>query len=116
MDRKKELKQQYKQMKPKMGLYEIHSFANKKAFIETTKDLKGRINMTKLKLELGNHPVKALQEDWNKFGKSNFTIEILEEVKYGENKSENDYQDELDLLEIIWEEKLFKQNITLYEK
>ncbi|MDD4363390.1 MAG: GIY-YIG nuclease family protein [Atribacterota bacterium] len=116
MDRKKELKQQYKQMKTKMGLYMIYSAANKKSFIETTKDLKGRINMTKFKLELGNHPVKSLQEDWKKFGKSNFTIEILEEVGYEEGKLENDYQDELSFMEMIWEEKLLKQNVELYKK
>lgn len=116
MNRKKELKLQYKQMKKKMGLFTVRSKANKRCYIEAAKDLKSRINMTKFKLDFGSHPVKSLQDDWNRFGKDNFSIEILEEIKQEENISENDYKDELTLLEMIWEERLIMEKIELYKK
>ncbi|MDD3656090.1 MAG: GIY-YIG nuclease family protein [Atribacterota bacterium] len=116
MNRKKELKLQYKLMKPKMGIFAIRSKVNKKCYIEAAKDLKSRINMTNFKLELGSHPIKTLQEDWKKFGKDSFSLEILEELKYYEDEAKTDYQDELSLLQLIWAEKLLQENYELYEK
>jgi len=115
MNRKKELKLQYKQMKPKMGLFIIRSMINRRCYIEAAKDLKSRMNMTKFKLDFGSYPVKPLQDDWKRFGKDNFSIEILEELEWKENKSEDDYKDELTLLEIIWAEKLLMEKIELYK-
>jgi hypothetical protein len=44
MDRKKELKELYKNMKPDMGIFIIKSNFNNKYYIEGTQDLKGTIN------------------------------------------------------------------------
>jgi hypothetical protein len=43
MDRRKELKEQYKHMKPGMGIFTIRSKVNNKCYIETevAQDLKG---------------------------------------------------------------------------
>lgn len=51
MDRKKELKELYKNMKADMGLFIIKSNFNNKCYIEGTEDLKGTINSTKFKLD-----------------------------------------------------------------
>lgn len=67
MDRRKELKEQYKNMKPDMGVFIIKSaIENKcyKCYIEAAQDLKSTINSTKFKLELGFHPNKELQKEW----------------------------------------------------
>lgn len=64
MDRRKELKEQYKNMKPDMGVFIIKSAIAGKCYIEATQDLKSTINSTKLKLELGFHPNKELQKEW----------------------------------------------------
>ena len=50
MDRKKELKEKYKMMKPEMGLFIIKSKLENKCHIEVSQNLKGSINGTVFKL------------------------------------------------------------------
>ena len=47
MDRKKELKQQYKMMKPAMGIFTIRSKSRNKCYLEATPNLTGAINGAK---------------------------------------------------------------------
>ncbi|ABW19225.1 GIY-YIG nuclease family protein [Alkaliphilus oremlandii] len=116
MDRKKELKEQYRMMKPEMGIYIVRSHFNNKCFIEATKDLKGTINGSRFKLEAGNHPNRELQKEWREHGKENFTIEILENLEYDKDETKTDYTEDLTLLRMIWEEKLIKEDRELYKK
>lgn len=116
VDRKKELKLQYKQMRPPMGIFIIKSKAGKKCYIEATNNLKGVINGAKFKLEAGAHPNRELQKEWNESGSGNFTIEILENLEYHKDESKTDYSDELTLLQMTWEEKLAKENYKFYKK
>ena len=91
-----------------MGVFIIRSKFNNKYYIEGTQDLKGKINSTKFKLELGNHPNKELQQQWKERGGSDFTIEILEKLEYDKDESKVDYNEDLAILKMIWEEKLSK--------
>lgn len=114
MDRKKELKLMYKQMKPDMGIFIIRSKTNNKCYIGATQDLRGTINSTKFKLSAGGHPNKELQKEWNEQGEGNFVIDILEKLKYDKDESKTDYSEELELLHMVWEEKLSKENMEFY--
>jgi hypothetical protein len=116
MDRKKELKEQYRQMKPEMGAFIIRSNSSKKCSIESTKNLKGSINGAKFKLESGNHPNRELQNNWNQLGSENFKIEVLEKLQYDKDESKTDYTEELALMKMIWEEKLSKEGFEFYKK
>jgi hypothetical protein len=116
MDRKKELKLQYKQMKPQMGIFIIRSKVNNKCYLQTTQDLRGVINGAKVRLGGGFHPNRELQQEWNEFGADNFTIEILEHLEYDKDESKTDYSDELAILQMIWEEKLATENMEFYKK
>lgn len=116
MDRKKELKAEYKQMKPPMGIFMISSEGSNKCYIEATPNLKATMNSAKFKLGAGNHPNKELQKEWKEFGEAHFTLEILEELQYDEDESKVDYSEELALLQMIWEEKLAEQNMVFYKK
>lgn len=116
MDRKKELKMQYKQMKPPMGIFIIRSKVNNKCFLKTTQDLRGVINGTKVRLEGGFHPNRELQKEWKEFGPENFTIEILENLEYDKDESKTDYSGELEVLQMLWEEKLAGENMEFYKK
>lgn len=113
MDRKKELKMQYKEMKPQMGIFIIRSKVNNKCFIQTTKDFRGGINGAKVRLAGGSHPNRELQKEWNDFGSENFIIEILEKLEYDNDES---IIEDLALLQMIWEEKLAKENKEFYKK
>ncbi len=114
MDRKKELKELYKNMKPDMGIYIIKSSVSNKCYIEGTKDLKAAINGAKFRLNFGNHLNNELQKQWKEQGEVNFTIEILENLEYDKDESKVDYSEELNILKMIWEEKLSKQGVNFY--
>ncbi|NLB88298.1 MAG: GIY-YIG nuclease family protein [Syntrophomonadaceae bacterium] len=113
-ERKKELQEQYKQMKPDMGIFAVINNSNGKYFLETTPNLKGKINSVTFQLKSGGHPNKVLQKDWREVGADNFEIKILEKLDYDEDETKTDYTDELELLKMMWVEKLTKENIELY--
>lgn len=114
MDRKKELKELYKSMKPDMGVFSIKSNSSNKYYVEGSRDLKAAINSTKFKLNFGNYPNNELQKDWKEKGEEDFTIEILEKLKYDEDESKTDYSEELEILEMVWKERLSKEGAKFY--
>lgn len=117
MDRKKELKELYKNIKPDMGIIMVNSNINNKCYIEVTQDLKSTINGTKFKLNSGNFYNSELQKEWKEFGEESFSIDILEILKYDkEDESKKDYSEDLAILKMIWEEKLSNQGMEIYEK
>lgn len=114
--KRKELKEQYKQMKHPMGIFIIRSRVNNKCYIQTTQDLRGVINGTKARLQAGIHPNRELQKEWNECGAESFVIDILEELEYDKDESKTDYKEDLALLQIIWEEKLTNENLVFYKR
>ncbi|TQR20498.1 GIY-YIG nuclease family protein [Psychrobacillus vulpis] len=94
MNRKKELKQEYKEVKVEGGIYVITNKQNGKKFVASTRNFK-TLNGTKFTLETGTHTNRLLQEDWKQFGKDAFDIEEVEILK----KPENQYIDEKKELE-----------------
>jgi hypothetical protein len=116
MDRRKELKEIYKNTKPDMGIFIIKSNTRNKCHIEVTADLKSAINSTRFKLDFGNYPNRELQKDWSKDGASGFTIEVLEKLRYDKDESKVDYSEELGILKMIWEERLNDRGMEFYKK
>jgi hypothetical protein len=114
-DRKRELKQQYKLAKPDMGIFIIRNNVNHKCHLQTANDLRAVINGARARLG-GGHPYRELQKEWDEFGAENFSIEILEKLEYDKDESKTDYSEDLALLQMIWEEKLAKENYTFYQK
>lgn len=106
MNRKKELKEVYKNMKPDMGVFIIKNSISNNFCIEATEDLNAAINGSKFRLGFGNYPNKELQKEWEEYGKESFTIEILENLEYDKDGLKIDYSEDLEILKMIWEEKL----------
>ena len=98
MKTRKELKQEYKQIKFRMGVFGIRNLANGKLFIGSSLDLKAIWHAQKLQLSMGIHPNSALQADWIALGADNFSYEILDELKETEGR-EVDYKKEIKILE-----------------
>lgn len=103
-------------MKKPMGIYIIRSKVNNKCFIQATKDLKGVMNSTLVKLKADMHPNRELQKEWKELGPDNFIVEILEHLDYDEDEAKTDYTEELELMQMLWAEKLAKENWELYKK
>lgn len=100
MDRRKELKQQYKEMKTQGGVYQVRNMKNQKVLVVATPNLKtinGRLG--------GGYMNKEFQDEWNRFGREAFVFEILEVL---EEKGDGffDKKEELKKLEKKWLEKL----------
>lgn len=113
-ERKKELQEQYKLLKPDMGIFAVINKSNGKYYLEPTENLKGVMNSTQFKLDLGSHREKELQKDWQGLGKEKFEIKILEQLEYDQDESKTDYTEELTLLKMLWIEKLTREGVKFY--
>lgn len=113
MNVKKELKQKYKDMKTPMGVFIIKNSENNKAFVDISLDTKSILNRHKFQLKMNMHMVKELQNDWNKYGEDKFTFEVLESLSYEESEEKIDYNEELEIIKMIWIEKLTKEGNTI---
>lgn len=115
-NRRKELVEAYKQMKPDMGIFRIRAREGNKCFLEVTQDLKSFINRTLFQLNMGSHPNKELQKEWTARGEEHFAVEVLEKLKYDKDETKEDYSEELAILRMVWEEKLAAEGLTFYQK
>ncbi len=106
MDRKKELKLQYKETPIKAGVYQIKNNQNGKLFIGSTRNFK-TLNGLKFSLEAGTAAPtnKALQKDWSHYGANAFSIDILETLKKKDDPYFNE-KEALQELENKWLEQL----------
>lgn len=104
MDRREELKRQYKEMKTEAGVYQIKNMVNQKVFVASTPNLKS-LNRLEMMLGMGGHVNKELQKEWNEYGKENFSIEVLEVLTEKEDEYYN-AREALKELEAKWLTKL----------
>ncbi|MBO9131392.1 GIY-YIG nuclease family protein [Bacillus sp. 165] len=104
MDRKKELKQLYKETKIEAGIYQIKNIQNQKIFIGSTRNLK-TLKGRQFELEAGTSTNRMLQDEWKEYGKEAFVFEVLEVLKQ-KNDGYFNAKDELKKLEESWLERL----------
>ena len=105
MSSNKQLKEEYKQKKFKVGVFQIRNTVNGKIFVGSSVNLDAIWNRNKGELKFNGHRNKQLQEEWNSFGEENFVYEILSEIeqKDGDNL---DYNKEAKKLEEMFIEEL----------
>jgi len=101
--RRKELREQFKQIKTYMGVYKITNTVNGKIFIGSSPNLKNRWATIKWQLDMGMHVNSQLQQDWKELGEGAFVYEIIE--KKDADKS-LDARWEVKQMEKEWVEKL----------
>lgn len=104
MERKKELKQLYKEMKTEGGVYLIRNTRNQKVLVVSTPNLK-TINGRKMQLRDGTHQNRQLQEELRHYGPDAFVFEVLEVLEEKADASFNKAE-ALKQLEQKWLEKL----------
>lgn len=101
----KELREEYKNIKFKMGVFQIRNIVNGKILIEGSPNLDKIWNRHHVQLNFGNHRNVELQKDWNTYGESNFVYEILGEIQEEEGKL-LDNTKEIKILEQMFLEEL----------
>ena len=87
MKTRKELKDEYKQMTPRMGIFAIKNNSNGKIYVARATNLDLIWNAEKFKLDAGGHFNRDLQNDWKETGGENFAFEILHELKNSDDPS-----------------------------
>lgn len=103
MKTKKEFKNEYKQMKLPIGVFQIKNISNGKILVEGSTNMEAKWNRHRMELKFGNHRNKSLQKDWNQFGETQFVFEILSEI---EHKEDLNFREEVKTLEEMILEEL----------
>jgi hypothetical protein len=103
-DRRKTLKQAYKEMKTEAGAYQIRNTINQKALVAATPNLK-TMQGKRFQLQMGSHKNAQLQAEWKQYGEDAFVFEVLEVLEDNEDGAFA-RQEALRLLEQKWLDKL----------
>lgn len=69
------------------GVYKITCTANGNYYIGVSKNIHSRWRQHKTALNKGKHHSPKMQMDWNTFGDTSFSFEIVRECEYAEAKS-----------------------------
>jgi group I intron endonuclease len=105
MKTKKEINDEYKQLKFKMGVYQIRNTVNGKIYIGSSRDLDAIWNRRHSELKFGGSSIRGLQKDWNELGEDKFVYEILAEIEHRDEPNVN-YHKEIKELEKMYLEEL----------
>lgn len=102
---RKELQEEYKNMKFRMGVFQIRNLVNGKIYIEGSSNLDKIWNRHLTELNFGGHRNSELQKDWKAYGEQSFVYEILDELKVEEG-SNSDFKKEIKMLEQMYLDEL----------
>lgn len=111
---KKELKNQYKELKFPMGVFQIKNQANGKILLDSGLNMPAKWKRHLMELKFGSHRNKVLQQEWTQYGETAFTYEVVSELEY-KNPSE-DYGKEVAVLEDLYLEELMPFGDKGYNK
>jgi hypothetical protein len=101
--KRKELQEQYKQLKTYMGAIQITNKISGKIFVDSYPNLKNKWMTIQMQLDMGRFANAELQKDWKELGAGAFSYEVLEQK---ESEDVTDVRWELKLLKKKWFEKL----------
>ncbi|THF76351.1 GIY-YIG nuclease family protein [Cohnella fermenti] len=93
-NRRKELQEEYKQIKTYMGVVRLTNRVSGKMFIDAYPNLKNKWMTLQMQLDMGRFANAELQKDWNELGKDAFEYEVLEQ------------KDTTDVADVRWETKM----------
>jgi len=95
MKTKKELKEEYKSMKFRAGIYQIINKPENKIYLQTTLDLDRAFNSDTFQLKGNLHFNKNLQGDWNKLGAESFEFKTFDELEMRDTATSQEIKKEL---------------------
>ncbi|MGV8906972.1 MAG: GIY-YIG nuclease family protein [Acetobacterium sp.] len=103
---KKESLAAYKERKIVGGIYIIRNSDAGKILLGSATDLPGRKNRFDFSKKTNSCVDLKLQKDWIILGKEKFVFEVLEELEKGETQSMSEFKEDIDVLKLLWMEKL----------
>ena len=78
---RKQAIREYKERVVPRGIFAIKCTPTGRAWVDSSPNLGVARNRIWFGLRLGNHPNRALQEEWNQQGEDAFTYEVLETLE-----------------------------------
>jgi len=112
---KKQIIKNYKSKKHPAGIFAVHNLHDNTMFIGTSKDLPSVLTRFEFTLKMGSFPFQNLIDDYNRLGKNNFEIKVLDELEL-KDETEQEIDRELKTLEEMWVDKLKKESVSFYNK
>ena len=106
MDRKRELKEQYRRMRPEMGILLYRCRETGSVYLWPAQDLRGKQNGVRFQLEMGSYIHRKLQQEWSTYGEQGFDTEVLDRLEYDKDEAKDDYREDLLALAELWREKM----------
>lgn len=103
--RRSDLKREYKEKPPAMGVFAVRNHANGKVLVGASLNLPGMLNRIRFELTSGMPRIPALLADWNRYGEAQFTFDVLD-VLAPPKEPGVDLKEELQVLENLWLERL----------
>ena len=91
-----------------MGVYSVHSPQGNHPVLGSSSDLPSALNRHRAQLDMGSHPDKELQREWDVLGAEVFEFEILDTLKPGDDPAYDPTED-LQELESMWRERLSQE-------
>ncbi|NQX60000.1 GIY-YIG nuclease family protein [Paenibacillus qinlingensis] len=111
--KRKELQEEFKQIKTYMGVIQILNKVNGKIYISSHSNIKNKWMTIQMQLDNGRFANSQLQKDWKELGADSFTFEVLEEKETGDV---SDIKWELKQMEKLWLEDLLPYGDRGYNK
>lgn len=81
MKTRSELKREYKESAPAMGVFVIRNQRNGRFLVHAARNLKGGMNRLKVEITPGTDPNVELLADWKAMGPGAFEIRALDELE-----------------------------------
>ncbi|MBL0388410.1 DUF2087 domain-containing protein [Tumebacillus sp. ITR2] len=81
MDKKAQLKWEYKNTRRPVGVYQVKCLVNGKVLIGSSNNVDGMLNRLRFELKSNMNRIPQLQADYNQHGADQFVFEVLELVK-----------------------------------
>jgi len=106
MDRRKTLKNEYKQEKVIGGIYRVTNTRNGMYLLDYTANLQAKQNSYNFMVSSGSCLDYRLKNDLTSFGGKSFIFEILEALEKKKEQTQDDFIDDLKMLQQLWSEKL----------
>lgn len=113
MDRKRQLKEEYKSTKLPMGILALRCIKNGNCYLKGSVNLKATENSLRFQLGMGNYPQKTLLSDWKEYGEAGFSFEVLDTLEYDKDETKTDYREDIEVLRQIWKDKLEESGVNV---
>ncbi len=113
MKTRSELKREYKNATPAMGVFVVRNTRNGRFQLHASRNLKAGMNRLAVEITPSTRPNRELERDWETMGRDAFEIRVLD-VLEPRDEPGWDPTDDLEQLKAMWQARLVDEGGTPY--